>query len=227
MSEKFKVEDYKEYPLKEETLMGAWYLPEYVTDKLIKFSNEKKENKEFIKGTISYTEADKKGAIDVVDDDYKNSYDFRISPSCYDPPFGLYRFHLHHIMLLYQKKYKEIHYCRPFNIIENYNFQFYEKGGGFKAWHFENEGTGIQDLRNNIMNKKNVLPNFKRFLVFMTYLDDLGKEGGTEFKYQNLIIPCKKGLTLFWPAYFTHTHRGVVHKTKEKNIITGWYSYNE
>ena len=32
----------------------------------------------------------------------------------------------------------------------------------------------------------------------------------------------KKGLTLIWPADWTHTHRGVISQTKEKTIITGW-----
>ena len=61
-------------------------------------------------------------------------------------------------------------------------------------------------------------------LVFMTYLNDV-EDGGTQFKYQNLITPAKKGLTLIWPTDFTHTHRGVISQTKEKYIVTGWYSY--
>ena len=57
----------------------------------------------------------------------------------------------------------------------------------------------------------------------MTYLNDVD-DGGTEFLYQNLITPAEKGLTLIWPAGFTHTHRGVVSQTKTKYIATGWYS---
>ena len=34
----------------------------------------------------------------------------------------------------------------------------------------------------------------------------------------------KKGLTLIW-LDFTHTHKGVVSKTKEKYIVTGWFVY--
>ena len=58
----------------------------------------------------------------------------------------------------------------------------------------------------------------------MTFLNDLTDEGGTEFLYQDLKVEPKKGLTLIWPSYWTHTHRGVISKTQEKYIVTGWYS---
>ena len=47
-------------------------------------------------------------------------------------------------------------------------------------------------------------------------------DGGTEFLHQNLKIPCKKGLTLIWPAAWTHTHRGVIDENLPKTLITGW-----
>ena len=66
--------------------------------------------------------------------------------------------------------------------------------------------------------------NKHRALVFMTYLNDV-EDGGTEFLHQNVYTPAKKGLTLIWPAYWTHTHRGVVSKLKEKYIVTGWINF--
>jgi len=48
-------------------------------------------------------------------------------------------------------------------------------------------------------------------------------DGGTMFRNQDLIIPAKKGLTLIWPAEWTHTHKGQISNTKEKYIVTGWY----
>ena len=80
---------------------------------------------------------------------------------------------------------------------------------GDNAWHFEENGD-----------------DKKRHLVFMTFLNDV-ENGGTEFKYQNLTIPAKKGLTLIWPAPWTHTHKGQVSNTQTKYIITGWYNFNE
>jgi hypothetical protein len=47
---------------------------------------------------------------------------------------------------------------------------------------------------------------------------------------QNLCIkilkfPAKKGLTLFWPSDWTHTHRGIVSNIKEKYIVTGMVQF--
>ena len=66
--------------------------------------------------------------------------------------------------------------------------------------------------------------NYDRCLVFMTYLNDV-EDGGTSFKYQDIDIPAKKGLTLIWPAYWTHTHKGIISNTKEKYIVTGWLNF--
>ena len=37
-----------------------------------------------------------------------------------------------------------------------------------------------------------------------------------------LTVPCEKGVTLVWPAPWTHTHRGQISLTHEKTIVTGW-----
>jgi hypothetical protein len=58
----------------------------------------------------------------------------------------------------------------------------------------------------------------------MTYLNDV-PEGGTEFMYQKLTSPAKKGLTLIWPSDWTHAHRGQICNTHTKYIITGWFNY--
>ena len=70
-----------------------------------------------------------------------------------------------------------------------------------------------------------MLPSAIRHLAFMTYLNDVQDEGGTEFYYQRLKSPARKGLTLIWPVDWTHLHRGVVSPTEEKYIITGWFSF--
>jgi hypothetical protein len=46
-----------------------------------------------------------------------------------------------------------------------------------------------------------------RHLVFMTYLNDVDDEGGTEFFHQKLVVQPRKGLTLVWPADWTFMHR--------------------
>jgi|TARA_A100000172_G_C2991497_1_gene93011 hypothetical protein len=98
----------------------------------------------------------------------------------------------------------------PYTITEYINIQHYSPGQAFHDWHCESSG-----------------PNRSlRHLVFMTYLNDVTDEGGTEFYYHNICIAPKKGLTLIWPTDWTFTHRGIPSPTQEKYIITGWFSYN-
>jgi hypothetical protein len=94
----------------------------------------------------------------------------------------------------------------------DYNLQYYEPNQGFKEWHYENTGS---------------LNSFHRHLVFMTYLNDV-ENGGTEFQdYPNIQDHAEQGLTLIWPAGWTHTHRGIISNKSEKYILTGWYSFEE
>ena len=111
----------------------------------------------------------------------------------------------------YLEKFNASTWVDAFGIAENINIQYYKPMGGFKQWHTERWG--------------NQLPAAKRHLVFMTYLNDVQDEGGTEFFCQKLKVQARKGLTLIWPVDWTHTHRGVVSPTEEKYIITGWFSF--
>ena len=87
------------------------------------------------------------------------------------------------------------------------------KGGGFHAWHFENEGCQSDDIT-------------RRMLVWMIYLNDIPiGEGETEFLYQGIRLQPKRGDLVIWPAGFTHTHRGNPVYTTDKYIITGWQSW--
>ena len=83
--------------------------------------------------------------------------------------------------------------------------QYYPVNGGFKIFHFENGNMLTKD----------------RKLVYMLYLNDVD-DGGTEFKYQKISLEAKKGNLVIWPAEFTHIHKGIISKTKEKYIATGW-----
>jgi hypothetical protein len=111
----------------------------------------------------------------------------------------------------YIEKYSFCNWYSPWNIIESINIQHYKPGGGYKAWHTER--TSSHPI------------NSSRHLVFMTYLNDVTDAGETEFYYQNLKIQPRKGLTVIWPADWTHTHRGIPSMTQEKYIITGWLNY--
>ena len=56
----------------------------------------------------------------------------------------------------------------------------------------------------------------------MTYLNDV-PDGGTAFYHQKIETKAEKGLTLIWPSTWTHTHKGIISPTSEKQIVTGWY----
>ena len=93
------------------------------------------------------------------------------------------------------------------------NLQYYKPGGGYKAWHSE---------RICALNPYNL-----RHLVFMTYLNDVTDAGETEFFHQKIKVVPRKGLTLMWPADWTHFHRGIPSLTQDKYIMTGWLSFIE
>jgi hypothetical protein len=84
--------------------------------------------------------------------------------------------------------------------------------GGFHTWHCEQYEKKVSD----------------RVLVWMVYLNDIPEnEGETEFIFQGLRIKPTVGTVVFFPASFTHTHRGNPVYTKEKYIATGWYRLTE
>jgi hypothetical protein len=111
----------------------------------------------------------------------------------------------------YIKQYPFCNNYSPWKICEPINIQQYGTNQGFHQYHTERIGSnGIQATRH---------------LVFMTYLNDVEVGGETEFPQQKVFIKPKKGLTLIWPADWTHTHRGIPAPLEEKYIVTGWYNY--
>ena len=191
----------KEFELPTSTCMGGWYMPSELCDNMVNVFEE--NSKYHGRGNIRKDDEWK------VDIDEKDSYDMSFNSDLLILPFKNYTDHLDICLQKYVMKYEYINRLRRFEIVEKYNIQKYLPKGGFKKWHFEDNGSK------------------KRVLVFMTYLNDLSDEGGTEFLYQNLKIKPQKGLTLIWPAGWTHTHRGIISKTQTKYIATGWYSFIE
>ena len=95
--------------------------------------------------------------------------------------------------------------------IGEFNIQRYQKGQHFQRIHTER--SGIETLH--------------RLFAWMTYLNDVeSKDGGsTIFTHYGLEIFPKKGLTLIWPAEWTHAHKGSIIKANSKYIITGWMHF--
>ena len=135
--------------------------------------------------------------------DIKKCIEFGINPNDKSELNLSYLNEIKNCVLKYGQEYE---HDWTLGINEKYNIQHYNKGDGFYKWHSERTEKKFAD----------------RVLVFMTYLNDVN-DGGTEFKFQNIEIKARKGLTLIWPSEWTHTHRGVISNTKEKTIVTGWF----
>ena len=142
------------------------------------------------------------------DDEHKISSEIFVQKERFDKPFGEYREELQLCLNDYEKTYPDIGSLAKFNVYESYNIQYYPPGGGYKEWHYE---------------RANEMVVRDRVLVYMTYLNDVDN-GGTEWLFQNYKTEAKKGLSVIWPAEWTHTHKGTISQ-QEKYIATGWYVF--
>tara|TARA_R100000544_G_scaffold37090_1_gene27086 strand:+ start:54 stop:653 length:600 start_codon:yes stop_codon:yes gene_type:complete len=80
--------------------------------------------------------------------------------------------------------------------------------GGFHTWHCEHGSAEASG----------------RMLTWTIYLNDVPDgEGETEFLEYGVKVKAKKGTVSFFPASWTHTHRGNAVYTHDKFIATGWY----
>ena len=93
--------------------------------------------------------------------------------------------------------------------IGSFNLQRYKPGQHFKAIHTERIS----------------IDSSHRVFAFMTYLNDVEEGGSTYFSHYDLEIQPRKGLTLIWPAEWTHAHRGNILREGSKYIITGWINF--
>lgn len=180
-----------------ENFIGFYNLNYEICDELINL--HKNSNKKYKGVTLApegiQSDTDVKDSTDI------NFFEEKIMQ---EPLIVKYLDYLKGFIADYMKKYVYAGNDFKLKIIE-LNIQHYKPNGGYKVLHYEN---GTKDTIN-------------RHLVFMTYLNNV-KDGGTIFKYQNLITPAIKGSTLIWPANWTHTHKGQITDTSEKYIITGW-----
>ena len=93
---------------------------------------------------------------------------------------------------------------------EEYNLQKYKPNQGYFGLHCENAGLGGGN---------------SRVLAWMFYLNTVTDDGGTYFDNYDLTLNAVEGRCVIWPAYWTHTHRGIVSKTESKYIVTGWFNF--
>ena len=190
----------KEHKFGVETFIGGYYIDTNLCDKI----------KLYFDSNIQYASL---GTVTLntnrnhVNKKMKDSLDLSLlSNKKLAQDYGL---QLNKVLKKYQNKFKFVKKINTSSIKEDLKIQYYKKSAGYKTWHFERAG----------------LFNTTRSLVFMTYLNNVPK-GGTEFYYQKITAPAKKGLTLIWPTDWTHTHRGQITKKYNKYIVTGWLNFN-
>ena len=191
--------DLKEQIFPKNSMIGGWYIPASVCNDLIVLFNENKDKQ--APGVV--------GPPLRVDPTEKVSTEVPIHPDYDHPSFVLYKNLLGEVVHLYEKKYPEVEEFCKFGMIESCQIQRYNKGEGFKKWHFERSSKAEN-----------------RCLVFMTYLNFV-PNAGTHFKYQDLTTQAVTGLTLIWPPDFSHTHKGQITNKigHTKFIITGWLGF--
>lgn len=126
---------------------------------------------------------------------------------------GMYLRQLQTIAERYIEALPYCNYYVPWSIVEPVQIQKYQTSEAFYTWHTERTTKAY--------------PTSARHLVFMTYLNTVpeGHGGETGFFHQRIGVRPEKGLTILWPADWTHTHRGRPSSTHEKTIVTGWFNF--
>ena len=112
------------------------------------------------------------------------------------------------------EKYDFLNHIRTWLIAEVFKIQKYEPTEAYFELHCETNGytDGITE---------------RRIIAFMVYLNDVEEGGETYFPHQNIKFKPKAGNMMFWPAYWTHPHKGIPAPKETKYIITGWFSYTK
>lgn len=144
-------------------------------------------------------------------EDIKKSTDLVLLPDkeVDSPVIGTYFKLIQHCFEDYMREFSILNSNIPVGLKEPVTIQHYKPSEGYYQWHFERH---ISE------------PASHRVAVFMTYLNDV-ENGGTDFLYQKMTTRASKGITIIWPADWTHTHKGEINKEYEKYIITGWISW--
>jgi hypothetical protein len=125
--------------------------------------------------------------------------------------YNKYHRYLQTVLDEYLSKYERAASLGEFKSTSITKIQYYKPEEAYFDFHCERFGSAP--------------PYSTRHLVYMTYLNDVEDAGETEFLYQQVKIKPEKGLTLIWPAEWTHTHRGIVSMTQNKYIATGWLNF--
>ena len=178
--------------------IGSWIIEPTVCEEIIEYfeKNKQKQNQGLITSGINL--------------EAKNRQDITLSPKELRLPEN--KIYISYFKSLFEC-YKDYNLQWPFLStivnhldIGNFNIGKYGPGQHFQKVHCERCG----------------LNTLHRLFAFMTYLNNVEEGGSTYFNHYDLDIKPTKGLTILWPAEWTHSHKGNVLKSGVKYIITGW-----
>ena len=203
----------KKFEVDAQTFIGGWYMSEEICDQILDlYNNNKSLHEPGVVGTDIINEDGKVTSRPHIDAEAKKCTQLRVLKNAQQ--LSLYNIHLQAILDSYKQKYEWADQVKYYKIVEDMSIQHYKPGEGFYRWHMENTGHGF---------------TINRHLVFMTYLNDVKEAdgGSTFFCHYDLEVQPKKGLTLIWPAEWTHAHKGNVLKFGNKYIITGWMNFSD
>ena len=109
----------------------------------------------------------------------------------------------------YKQKYDIIDTLGQHRISPSVKLQKYEPSQGYHVWHCDNGDSHSS----------------RRMMVVMLYLNTVNGGGETELLYQSQRIVPKEGTLVFFPAGWTHTHRGNPPLNGNKYILNTWLEY--
>ena len=182
--------------------IGSWVMETFICDQIIAYYEKNKEKQ--IQGSTG------RGSINL---ETKNRRDITITPKELNLKgneiFNKYFENLFEFYKDYNKQWPFLASIVSNLEIGKFNIGKYIAGQHFQKVHTERAG----------------LSSLHRLLAFMTYLNDVEDGGSTYFTHYDLGIQPKKGLTLIWPAEWTHAHKGNVINSGFKYIITGWLTF--
>ena len=184
--------------------IGSWIMnPLSICDELITYfeSNQNKQKKGVTLGGENL--------------DVKNSIDITISPKEIKLPGNeVFEKYFNNLFSCYKDYVIQWPFLTKFAEdlqIGRFNLQRYQSGQHYQSIHTE----------------RSSLDTLHRIFAWMTYLNDVDIEegGSTFFSHYDLEVQPKKGLTLIWPAEWTHAHKGNLLNADSKYIITGWMHF--
>ena len=145
----------------------------------------------------------------VVDPKVKDSKDMTLSFIDETVPSTIIARILEDKTSIYIDTFRSVDLIDEFSAEMRYNIQKYNPGQGYHLVHCENSSRGME-----------------RVLAWTLYLNTVTDGGGTYYPEYNRTINAVEGRLCIFPAFWTHSHKGIVSDTQTKYIATGWYVYH-